>query len=253
MTDPTRDWQRYLESAKSDPAGTVPHLSEETLAAYRAGELSPAEDETIQDHLVGCPLCSRILLELAEPFEAGTLPPFGESPPAAPDWAAVRGELARDGWFGPPRPEPVSWWRQLLQPPAPMRWAYAGLAAMLLVTALFFAWPGDQPPPKMVIASFEDPTRGVEDIVRVPLGDKFFLVRVQLSELPDFPEYRLRIVGLEKEGVFWKQRGLPRRADGTISAPARRLPNGSYVLELEGLANGKARRIEQFSFTLASP
>ena len=122
MADPIQDWQRYLKDLQGDPG---PHLSDATLAAYHGGALSPAEDDAIQEHLAGCPLCSQLLLELAEPLDE-TIPPFPADSAAVPSWAAVRAELARDGWFEPPRSEPaapqLSWWRRLLFPPAPMRW-----------------------------------------------------------------------------------------------------------------------------------
>lgn len=247
MADSTRDWQQYLQSLQGD-AG--PHLSDQTLAAYRAGALSPAEDEAIQDHLVGCPLCSQILLELAAPLDGSqTLPPFdGDSSAVAPDWASLRQELAGDGWFEPPRPAPaapkISWWRRLLFPPAPVRWAYAGLAAVLLVSAVFFAMSTQ-------VVPLEGTTRGADPEIQLSRWVLNVVFVLPAVPLPDSPDFQVRLLGSEKRTVF-EQRGLRPRRDGTIpvQVPRWKLFEGSYVLELEGMESGRAVPIETFSFLL---
>lgn len=243
MAEPHHDWRQALREQEGDPG---PHRSEETLAAYRAGELSAAEDEAVQAHLVGCRLCSRILLELAEGPEA--LPSFEESSAAAaPDWAPLRAELAKDGWFEEPRRElsapKVSWWRQLLSPP---RWAYAGFAAVLLVTTIFFVIPSQ------AVVRLEETTRsaGIQE-VRISRWVRKVVFVVPATQLPDSPDLQIRLLGPEEQTIF-KQHGLRPQSDGTFLVVVRRreLTEGNYVLELEALEPDHAEPIDRFSFLL---
>lgn len=244
MAEPTRDWQRYLKSRQGDPG---PHLAEETLLAYHEGRLQPAEDEAIQEHLVGCRLCARILLELVEVPE--DFPVFEESAAAvAPDWAPLRAELAKDGWFDEPRPEPaapeISWWRRLLSPPAPMRWAYAGLAAVLLVTSVL-ALPLQKVP-------LQEPTRSADlSEVQLSIWIRGVIFVLPAVPLPDSPDFQIQLLDSEKRTVF-ERRGVRPRVDGTIwvTVPRWKLSEGSYILELEGLEAGRAVPIETFSVFL---
>src|SRR3954471_7094568 len=67
------------------------HPDPETLTAYQANELSPEEDERIQDHLAVCQHCTELLLDLEEflqPPESGVEPAADFE--AAVDWRRLR-------------------------------------------------------------------------------------------------------------------------------------------------------------------
>jgi len=72
------------------------HLPPETLTAYQAGDLSPEEDERIQDHLAQCRHCTEMLLELEEllrPAEVGaeSVADFE----AETDWRKLQSRLSK--------------------------------------------------------------------------------------------------------------------------------------------------------------
>jgi hypothetical protein len=71
------------------------HPSPEQLSAYQAGELTPAEDERIQDHLAVCGHCTELLLDLEELLgpPAATAEPAAADFEAAADWKRLRDHL----------------------------------------------------------------------------------------------------------------------------------------------------------------
>jgi hypothetical protein len=72
------------------------HPEPETLAAYHAGELAEPEERRLQDHLVGCPECAALLLDLdglSDPgFGAGSLAPADQEALWRSLQAEIRGE-----------------------------------------------------------------------------------------------------------------------------------------------------------------
>ncbi len=80
------------------------HPSPEELSAYQANELTPEEDERIQDHLAVCQHCTELLLDLEEFLE----PPAVAAEPAADFEAAADWKRLREG-MGPVagKPEPL--------------------------------------------------------------------------------------------------------------------------------------------------
>lgn len=72
----------FLAEERRDRRDPEEHPSPETLTAYQANELSPEEDERIQDHLVQCRHCTEMLLELEEFLQPAEAEPASE--PEAP-------------------------------------------------------------------------------------------------------------------------------------------------------------------------
>ena len=74
------------------------HPAPDELVAYRAGDLTPEEDDRIKEHLTQCRDCARLLLDLAE-FEQLTTPPEELGPVdvrSEASWQRLRSRL-REG------------------------------------------------------------------------------------------------------------------------------------------------------------
>ncbi len=84
---------RVLASEARRRQGPDAHPSPETLTAYHAGELTPAVEEGIQEHLAVCTHCTRLLLDLSTflaPLDAGREDVDEE---ADTSWQAIRARL----------------------------------------------------------------------------------------------------------------------------------------------------------------
>jgi hypothetical protein len=113
-----------------------PHPEPEALAAYHAGELTEPEERRLQDHLMSCPECAALLLDLDGLSDPG----FGAGSLSAADqealWRSLRAEIRKE--------EPAS---ASLAPVVPLRrrtasprWLPALAAALLAVTIGLSAW-----------------------------------------------------------------------------------------------------------------
>src|SRR5947208_7978389 len=111
-----------------------PHPEPELLAAYHAGELTEPEERRLQDHLVGCPECAALLLDLdglSDPaFGAGSLAPADQEAL----WRSLQAEIRKE------EPAPLA-------PVVPLRrrtlsptWLPALAAALLVATTGLSAW-----------------------------------------------------------------------------------------------------------------
>lgn len=129
--------------------GPGAHPSPTTLTAYHAGELSPAAEEEVREHLAVCRHCAQLLLGLPAFLE----PPASllEGPDAAAEaaWEELRQRLP-----GPPEPtsgrsRPPTAWRSGL--PRPLLLAAAVLLLALVAVPLWIIArqpsPAPEPPP----------------------------------------------------------------------------------------------------------
>ncbi|HEY4564786.1 MAG TPA: zf-HC2 domain-containing protein [Thermoanaerobaculia bacterium] len=111
------------------------HPEPELLAAYHAGELTEPEERRLQDHLVGCPECAALLLDLDGLSDPG----FGAGSLAAADqealWQSLQSEIRKEEAPVPLAPV-VPLRRRALSPP----WLPALAAALLAVTIGLSAW-----------------------------------------------------------------------------------------------------------------
>src|SRR5436305_5326862 len=112
-----------------------PHPEPEALAAYHAGELTEPEERRLQDHLLGCPECAALLLDLdglSDPgFGAGSLAPADQETL----WRSLQSEIRKEE----PVPAPLAPVVPLRRAASP-RWLPALAAALLAVTIGLSAW-----------------------------------------------------------------------------------------------------------------
>ncbi len=88
-----------LSTASRRPAPDD-HPAPEKLSAYLANELSPEEDDALQEHLAACTLCTGLLLDLQRLLD----PPQEDRPregvadfETAAEWRELKGKLGRAG------------------------------------------------------------------------------------------------------------------------------------------------------------
>jgi putative zinc finger protein len=111
------------------------HPEPETLAAYHAGELREPEERRLQNHLVGCPECAALLLDLdglSDPgFGAGSLSPADQEAL----WRSLQAEIRKEEAPLPLAPV-VPLRRRTLSP----SWLPALAAALLAVMIGLSVW-----------------------------------------------------------------------------------------------------------------
>jgi Putative zinc-finger len=114
------------------------HPEPEALAAYHAGELTEPEERRLQDHLVGCPECAALLLDLdglSDPgFGAGSLPPADQEAL----WGRIQGEIRKDE--APRAPAPVVPLRRPAGLAVQPRWLQLAAAALLVIALGQAVW-----------------------------------------------------------------------------------------------------------------
>ncbi len=124
-------------------AATGPHPEPDTLLRYQADELPESEHEALQQHLVDCRACRRLVLDLAaclqlEAAESEAL----DADEQRADWRRLVAELARRRRGGAPaRLRPDLRLRRLAGWPA----ASLGVAASVLL-AFWFGWSSARAP-----------------------------------------------------------------------------------------------------------
>jgi Putative zinc-finger len=113
------------------------HPEPEMLAAYHAGELTEPEERRLQDHLLGCPECAALLLDLDGLSDPG----FGASSLAPADqealWRSLQAEIRKEEPAIPASVAPVVPLRRRAASP---RWLQALAAALLVATIGLSVW-----------------------------------------------------------------------------------------------------------------
>jgi hypothetical protein len=221
----------FLAEERRNRRDPEEHPSPEALTAYQANELSPEEDERIQDHLARCRHCTEMLLELEE-----FLQPVEEPEPAAAS-------------------EPEDGSRLQEPPPAPTDTAYRSpfmlpLAASLigalipLILLGYISWrvlhlKREVTELQHQVAELQQPvvspptfrlrsTRG-EGTPELP-ADRAVLLAFDAPVGDDYSEYRARII--DEEGtVRWEGR-LP------FLLITGYLKPGEYTVRVLGLRKG---------------
>jgi hypothetical protein len=227
------------------------HPAPEDLLAYRDGELPGSEQARVEDHVVACPHCLELLLDLGRLSDPG----FGGEPNftaagKAADWQAVQARLAAET---APRRRPA----RFLASPRP---AYA-LAATLLVAVVGLSlrtWQlqqsvEDLSRPQLnapVVDLFPaSPLRGEEGegaVVELAPASRFFTLILSPKGSPDYPGYRLEILDSGGRAV-WSADGLEKDRHGSFTLILARgfLDPGEYRLRLYGLGGDTAILIEE--------
>jgi hypothetical protein len=254
VSDEIQDLDEMLgflsEEDRRDPEE---HPSPETLTAYQANELSPAEDERIQSHLAICKHCAELLLDLDEFLKA----PAAVAEPvadfeAAADWRRLREALKRDVGEKPPaRPDR----RRFLA----SGWGGYSAAALLVISIGLGAWNVElfrelrkpQPIRTVLTLSAQGSTRGGE---RPGPNESVTLPALIILTLPTYepaPSYQVTIFRQEPGKVQWSLDVLQEHGDLSFILPARSLGPGTYILHVAG--HGSEQPRWEYRLSVAPP
>lgn len=253
------------------------HPAPDELVAYRAGELTPDEDDRIQEHLTQCRECARLLLDLAE-FEQLPLPPEEVGPVDArveASWQRLRARLKEEGeeepearTVEPEEPEeeaaavaPVRELRPRARVPVWQKPVVPWLLAAVLGLFVVGLWQRtgdlqqrvDQLSAPRLNISFEDllteTTRGSSPAEAVPvLQGGGVLVLTPSVELP---EYEVEVVSADDTVVVRPLRGPSMEGVLTLEIPPSYLPEGRYTARLYGLESGERRLLDEYPFEIS--
>lgn len=252
----------FLAEARRD---LDPHPTPDELVAYGAGELAAAEATRVEDHLVLCPHCLEMLLDLGRMTD----PDFGSehrttTAEKAAAWQALQPRLAAEAPEAPrlrSRPRLTSRGVRVAPFLASPRTAYV-LAASLLLAVVGLALRtrhlernlADLNSPQLnapiVDLVSASPLRGgAGEDAAVELGprSRFFALILSPKGSPDFADYRAQIVDSAGREV-WSGEGLEKDRHGafTVILGRRFLDPGEYRLRLYGLEGKTGQLIEEF-------
>jgi len=209
------------------------HRTPEELSAYQAGELTPEQNDAIQEHLASCELCTEVLLDLHRFLD---LPPEDRPREGVTDlqteveWKTLQAKLGAQGLL-PARG--TSGTRK------PRRHFLAAVAAIFLVSIGLASYLFLQGPARKLTLDPDESFRsGSLPVPAVQLPIDLFL---RTSPHDSYPEY---LVVLKRgEQTVRTYPHLPRDQDTlSVKVPLRRwgLKPGLYKFEMQGVS-GQAR------------
>ena len=237
------------------------HPAPEELVAYRAGDLTPEEDDRIQEHLTQCRDCARLLLDLAE-FEELTPPPEELGPVdirAEASWQRLRSRIKEED---EPEEEPSLVLQHRPRPPVPLwrnpvvPWALAaGLTVCVLWLGLRMGSLQSEiariSSPRLNV-SFEDLAMGETRSVGGPetpvLHDGGVLI---FSPSEEAAEYEVEVTSADGAPVIQPLRGPAVDDVLTLGIPPSLLPVGEYSARLYAIESGERRLLEEHAFRIA--
>ncbi len=253
-----------IHAAKS-PGVSGPHPGVEEWIAYHGRTLATGEEERLRSHLVTCPECVTLLLDV-EAFER----PHGEDPDQVSElervaaWRSFQGALRRqeireESSAGKP---PATPWSQRMAIAASLLVAILGLSAWMAgqransgLRARLDALSAPQAN-AVIVDLYQEPTRrsGGETATEVPLGSPATLV-LYLSEPQEYADYEVDILD-EREETVWSSRGLELDPDFltvTLALPGGSLPGGEYRIRLYGVGAGEKVLLGDYPPILLQP
>jgi hypothetical protein len=238
LSDETSDRDEvfdFLAEERRNRRDPEEHPSPEALTAYQANELSPEEDERIQEHLAQCRHCTEMLLEL-ETF----LQPAGVEPVA--DFKTVaegrrRGEIGKSVGFQ--RPEQGREARLLRS----LR-AFQTLAAVLGLLTIGFSWYLVRSQLSSILPPVPQKTHYFAQTRAAGQAEKPESVHLPLAlgfaTSPGYPRYRLELLAKDGRRLYSAETAL---ASATLRLEKGALPPGIYVVQLWGVKDGRAEQI----------
>lgn len=225
------------------------HPDPERLAVYHAGDLSPEEEDRIQDHLALCPECAALLLDLdglADPgFGAGADLSGKEAV-----WQSLKKETAPQARVAP------------LRRPSSSRWLQALAASLLIATLGLSLWVASL---RRTVAELSAPQANapVLDLysgtargegspapsLTVPPDVRFFTLILNPAGQRRYERYRVEIVRVGGEAV-WSGQEIEPSPFGSFSLtlPRRAIGPGDYRVRLFGRSGGTEELIEEYAF-----
>ena len=253
----------FLAEARRDLA---PHPTPDELVAYGAGELAAAKATRVEGHLVLCPHCLEMLLDLGRMPD----PDFGSehrttTAEKAAAWQALQPRLAAEAPPEAPRhrpglrlPSPRGGLALFLASPRPA-WALAASLLVAVVGLSLRTWHlergiADLSHPQVnapVVDLFPaSPLRGEQGegaVVELAPASRFFALILSPKGTPDYVGYRVEIVDSGGR-VVWSGEGLEKDRHGsfTMILARRFLGPGEYRLRLYGLEGKTGQLIEEF-------
>jgi hypothetical protein len=206
------------------------HLTPEELSAYQAGELTPEQNDAIQEHLAGCELCTEVLLDLHRFLD---LPPEDLPREGVADlqteaeWKTLQAKLGAQGLL------PARGTRK------PRRHFIAAVAAIFLVAIGLASYLFLQGTARKLTLDPDDSVRGGS--LPVPAVQPPIDLFLRTSPHDSYPEY---LVVLKREEQTLRTYPHLLRDQNTLSVkiPLRRwgLKPGLYKFEMQGVS-GQAR------------
>jgi hypothetical protein len=237
--------RELAELAALRPRDRQECLPEALLVRAACGDLSPAERESVADHLAFCPECAgehRLLSSLRGWAEKGGQPRERAVAPSSPlglRLLATAAALTAVGLIG---------WNLSLHRRLELSDARATEMRREVERASL-------PELNPVIADLEpvDAARGAQgtapaQLVVVPPGARFVSF-VLVAGADDLESHELSLTDVRGAEV-WSGRGLKRAADQTftVALPARLLPAGAYRIRLTGVRGTERSVMEEFAF-----
>ncbi len=233
----------------SDEIADREHPAAEKLSAYLANELSPEENDAIQEHVTNCSLCAERLLDLQRFLDFG---PEGQEGvvdfETAAERARLRQEITRERTGSPAWTLPGKGRAHRILASATTVY---GLAAVLTVgligLSLYTAWlrrelRGPEMNSRAVFLLSRTLSRSSEDQVEtIELASREkarITFSLEAPRSPSFAKFRLEVRDPQGRLILMNDE-LKRQGDLFVfTLPAEGLRSGRYSIEVRGLREG---------------
>lgn len=256
---------RLLDLAVSELAGELaesPHPSLDDLAAYYRRSLPEADARAVQDHLLVCPECTALLLDLDELAAIGREEAIPASPgeEADAEWERLKQRLEP---VSPAAPKPLPFRARPRRAPV---WLQAAAAALLVSTGTLAyrvadlrRTVGELTAPQVnseIVELASSPLRGEANPREVRLRQHVEQLLVFLRTPPNesFPAYQI-VVARSAGGPPFSIGGAQPDSRGTFTLTLSRQwigDGGDFDITVFGLADGRREVVTTYSLRLAT-
>jgi hypothetical protein len=262
--------RRELKEALAAGAGdglAGDHATADELAAYHAGELPPAEEARVQDHLLRCEECTELLLDLDA---LQNDPGFGSERPAPAAeidavWSHIRAQEPPRSAVPSTAPPALQTPRELPRRAGGTRWLQALAAALLVAVAGLSVWvvqlrsaldglsqPQVNAPVTDLTPGGPRNSEGGPVTLRLPPGVRVFTLVLNPSSPREYEAYGVTIERADG-GAVWSGDGLEKNAFGSFSVavPRSLVPDSAYRIRLWGQERGHREPLGEYSLIVA--